>query len=335
MQDKYEAQESGPRVEPVAFPDVRSVYYHRDFDGVVSAAMVLSIADSQPELHPVDYHLRSGWPLARLTRPAAVADFLFHPDATVWVDHHADPFALPAWRDKADHNALYVWEVHSPSCPPLIARTFRFSRRLRRHFAPYIHWSSIIDSALYESAEQAADLNNPFLLISEILALPNTDPVANIIALEIAHRDVYGVLAHPTVGSLAHDVVQAQTLLRKELLSHVSYDGLVAFLDQSFVDSRFLRYYPYLIYPDAAYVVGIYRHHGAFTVSVGANPWKSQPYFNVGLLCRRHGGGGRKNVGGVPASTADQAKELAESITAELHGLAEGPIPVPSVSVAS
>jgi hypothetical protein len=126
----------------------------------------------------------------------------------------------------------------------------------------------------------------------------------------MAHHKVETVLSHPIVEPLANSVVDTELRLRDELLPHVQYDGLVAFLDQSFLYSHFQRYYPYLVHPEAAFVVGIYRNQNqnSFTVSVGANPWKPEPGINMGLLCQRFGGGGRKNVGGIPVEDISEAQ---------------------------
>jgi hypothetical protein len=313
------------RQKSTGIPTIRSLYYHRDFDGTVSAAMLVSVSKRRLRLYPVDYHLKSIWALKRLEKRTAIVDFLFHPDAILWIDHHADPFVLPSWKEKLAHTPFHVWDTSAPSCPPLIIRALPFPIYLQQHFAPYIHWSSIIDSAAYESAEDATDLSNPYLLVSEVLALPSTNGLSNLIAREIAASDVNAVLSHPRVEPLANTVVETETRLRRELLPRIEYDGLVAFLDQSFLYSHFQRYYPYLIHPDASYVVGIYRDQNSFTVSVGANPWKPEPEVNVGLLCRSLGGGGRKNVGGVPAGSSGEAQIIASEIRNQLHKLARVP----------
>ncbi len=313
------------RQETAGIPSIRSLYYHRDFDGTVSAAMLISVCKKPLRLYPVDYHLKRMWASKRLEKRAAIVDFLFHPDAILWIDHHADPFVVPSWKSKAAHSRFHVWDTRAPSCPPLVSEALPFPTDLQQHFAPYIHSSSIIDSASYESAEDATDLSNPFLLVSEVLALPSTNGLSNLIAREMARNDVHAVLSHPRVEPLANSVVETEIRLRSELLPRIEYDGLVAFLDQSFLYSHFQRYYPYLIYPDASYVVGIYRDQNSFTVSLGANPWKPEPAVNIGLLCRSLGGGGRKNVGGVPAVSSGDAQIIASEIRNQLHKLARVP----------
>ncbi|MCI0490797.1 MAG: hypothetical protein L0229_29745 [Blastocatellia bacterium] len=302
-----------------SIPDLGSLYYHRDFDGAVSAAMLASLLSTTPQLYPVDYQLKARWASMDLEKPAAVVDFLFHPDATLWIDHHVNPFVLPEWKEIAFRRRFHLWDTDAPSCPPLINRVFHFPENLSEHFAPYIHWSSIIDSARYESPQAATDLNNPFLLLSKILALPDTEAVINRVVREITHRPIDAVLAHPEIQPLAEKVMNIEYRMKKEVSKLIRYDGLVVFLDQSFKSWPYQRYYPYLIHPDASYVVGIYRSDHSFTVSVGANPWRPEPEIHLGLLCNQLGGGGRKNVAGVPATNVEMAHIIANRIIEKLH----------------
>jgi len=302
-----------------SIPDLQSVYYHRDFDGVVSAAMLVSLLSTAPQLYPVDYHLKANWASMDLGKPAAIVDFLFHPDAALWIDHHVDPFIIPEWKYIALQQQFYVWDLTALSCPPLIDRVFQFTGNLRKHFAPYIHWSSIIDSARYESPQAATDLNNPFLLLSKILALPNAEAITNCVVHEVVRHPVDVLLTHPDVDPLAKKVIDIEYQIKEEIYRLIEYDGIVVLLDQSFKHWPYQRYYPYLIYPDASYVVGIYRLDHSFTVSVGANPWKPEPGIHLGLLCKQLGGGGRKNVAGVPTADAKTARVIATRIIEKLH----------------
>ena len=72
-----------------------SIYYHRGFDGVASAALVLKWLrfEGQPErvnLRPVDYD--SPWTQTRLPGRSIVVDFMYHPDATQYWDPHDSTF---------------------------------------------------------------------------------------------------------------------------------------------------------------------------------------------------------------------------------------------------
>src|SRR3990167_62168 len=80
------------------------LFFHQDFDGITSAAVFLSYAKrldllshSRVELVPVDYELKKEWPDRTLPKPGAIVDFLYHPDADWWFDHHPTTFARTDW----------------------------------------------------------------------------------------------------------------------------------------------------------------------------------------------------------------------------------------------
>jgi hypothetical protein len=64
---------------------VHHLYFHAPcFDGIVSAVLLHDILSRHERhniaLHPVNYHLNATWVANALNRPAAVVDFLYHPD---------------------------------------------------------------------------------------------------------------------------------------------------------------------------------------------------------------------------------------------------------------
>lgn len=74
------------------------LYFHAPcFDGIVSAVRMHDFLSRQERrdamaLHPVNYHLNETWAADSLEKPAAVVDFLYHPGAQIWFDHHRTSF---------------------------------------------------------------------------------------------------------------------------------------------------------------------------------------------------------------------------------------------------
>jgi hypothetical protein len=70
------------------------LYFHSPcFDGIASAVLAWDFLEERsgwrtPALHPVNYDVRQTWLEKLLDRPAAVVDFLYHPDVEFWADHH-------------------------------------------------------------------------------------------------------------------------------------------------------------------------------------------------------------------------------------------------------
>ena len=67
------------------------IHYHRDFDGMVSAAVLACILrDLRGEdvcWESVNYDQRSDWENFERGRRFAIVDFHFHPRAEYWFDH--------------------------------------------------------------------------------------------------------------------------------------------------------------------------------------------------------------------------------------------------------
>ena len=103
--------------------------------------------------------------------------------------------------------------------------------------------------------------------------------------------------------------------IRALLSQLIRFDGTIALFDQSQYDWPYQRYHPYLLYPGAKFVIGIYKTPNGFTVSLGSNPWLPKPPFHIGRLCETFGGGGHAQVGGVTSSTQAAAQNVASEIS--------------------
>ena len=74
-------------------PQTLCIHYHRDFDGMVSAAVLataLRAAEREREVRwsSVNYDRRANWEHFGEDQRFAIVDFHFHPRAEYWFDHH-------------------------------------------------------------------------------------------------------------------------------------------------------------------------------------------------------------------------------------------------------
>jgi hypothetical protein len=99
------------------------------FDGLVSAVLASEYLDQKLGwktecLKPVGYGLRDTWLRSPLEKPAAVVDFLFHPDADFWADHHATSFSSEEIRQNVlrKRNEFFLYDPKSLSCSSLLWR---------------------------------------------------------------------------------------------------------------------------------------------------------------------------------------------------------------------
>lgn len=102
------------------------IYYHRDFDGVISA-VVLSYFLSRlnhktiAEM-PVDYPIANKWKLGeiKVKKPFAVVDFFYLPGAFAWFDHHQGnkPQVI------SPETRYHLFDQEAPSCASIILEMF-------------------------------------------------------------------------------------------------------------------------------------------------------------------------------------------------------------------
>jgi hypothetical protein len=83
------------------------------------------------------------------------------------------------------------------------------------------------------------------------------------------------------------------------------------------------KFIPYYLYPNCVYSVGVTTSPLRAKVSVGSNPWTSEPLnHNLAALCERFGGGGHARVAAISFEPNDleKARKVAQEIAATLRG---------------
>lgn len=298
-------------------PPLQHICFHKDYDGLVAAAMVASACEGAPMFEPVQYHPELRWTERTLPPGTAIVDFLYHPDAALWIDHHATTFDSKAQHAAFKSDPLHVFEPDAPSCPSIIVRLPWFRREAR--WEPYLQWSNIIDSAAYASPEQANQLDNPHILLSFLIGATDDLALLRSLILGVRDHDVEQVLAMAPHAEAAERVLFEERGVRDRLWSRVRLDGHVVLMDQSDLPIAYRRYLPYQRFPSARYGIGCYRSDKAVIVSVGENPWGPPGPVHLGELCRGFGGGGRKATAGVPVADAKRARALAQQLSTSLN----------------
>src|SRR5678815_401249 len=155
------------------------IYYHRDFDGMVSAAVLACILQERGEAvdwESVNYDQRRDWKAFGRDRRFAIVDFHFHPRAEFWFDHHPTTFLTPELRETYAPSDRWCWDESSPSCPPLILKhaARHWGYEAPERFLEMARWSDIIDAARYENVEQAVFGDAPALRVARSLTVAPT-----------------------------------------------------------------------------------------------------------------------------------------------------------------
>jgi hypothetical protein len=81
------------------------------------------------------------------------------------------------------------------------------------------------------------------------------------------------------------------------------------------------KFIPYYLFPSSVYTVSVSTSSFRTKVSVGSNPWATQPVeHNLATICERYGGGGHPRVGAISfeIGAADKARAVAQEIRQEL-----------------
>jgi hypothetical protein len=167
---------------------------------------------------------------------------------------------------------------------------------------------------------EAVESKAPALVIACSLGFDASDEYLEYLVTRLRAEPVETVAALRDVRLRAQRVraLQARGLRRME--RGVRMRDNVAVFDVDATGVLVPRYAPYWFFPDADYSLGIVREGGAAKVTAMRNPWKEFPSVPLGLIFRKHGGGGHRRVASVylPEGEAARAGEIAESILVEI-----------------
>jgi len=157
-----------------------TLYFHYPcFDGLVSGVLAWEFLERHEgwritEFCPANYKMRSHWLQDKLEKPCAIVDFLYHPRAGFWADHHQTPFLTAAAKadfEKRRGKNCLLFDDRAPACATLLYRHLKRFLTHKPHFQEMVDWAEKIDSAAYTSVEEAILGDAPALRISRSLLL--------------------------------------------------------------------------------------------------------------------------------------------------------------------
>ena len=258
----------------------------------------------------------------------AIVDFKYSssPQITWWFDHHESAFLSPA--DAAhfeqDQSNRKFYDPAFKSCTSFIAmiaeQRFGFARQ---PVAELVHWTDIVDGALYGDARSAVEMKAPAMkLTMAIEAAREPDFVKNLIPL-LAYEPLDKILEAPLVAAVLPPLLarhQASIDILRQRTQEK--DGTIYFDITDHDLEGYNKFIPYYLHPESTYSVGLSKSSFRVKVSVGSNPWsKRAPTVNLAKVCERYGGGGHARVGAISFDvTKDQeARQAAQEIVDELR----------------
>jgi hypothetical protein len=303
-----------------------TIHYHRDFDGMVSAAVLAHVLRSRGEelaWRGLNYDQRTNWEGFQAGRRFAIVDFHFHPRCEYWFDHHPTTFLTPELRAAYRPSERWSWDESSPSCPPLILRHARehWGYQAPERFQEMSRWSDVIDAARFADVDQALFGDDPALRLSRALtAAPEADWSDSLVR-DMIDGSLAQVAARPDVERSWQRAVRNRDKALHQFPPTVeSTDEHVVLYDASSNRIRRERFAAFFHHADALYSVGVIPTRSGFHVTAGQNPWNQPPDGpHIGEVMETYGGGGHRAVGGVNARSLEDARRIAREVAAHLR----------------
>lgn len=263
----------------------------------------------------------------------AIVDFKYSssPKITWWFDHHESAFLSPsdAAHFEQDESNRKFYDPAFKSCTSFVAmvaeQRFGFDPR---PVAELLHWTDIVDGAMYEDAKSAVEMKAPAMkLTMAIEASSDRNFVKTLIPL-LAYHPLGEILHQPFVASVLPPLLERHQRSIEILRQRSDEKDGTIFFDITDLDMEgYNKFVPYYLHPDSVYSVGLSKSSFRVKVSVGSNPWATrEPVVNLAKVCERYGGGGHARVGAISFDVTqnDAARKAAQEIVEELRASVRG-----------
>ena len=250
----------------------------------------------------------------------AIVDFKYSssPKITWWFDHHESAFLSPA--DAAhferDQSNRKFYDPDFKSCTSFIAmiaqQRFGFDPA---PVADLVHWTDVIDGALYADAKTAVEMQAPAMKLTMVIeSAPDQRFVPNLIPL-LATKPLAAILEEPFIAPLLPPLLRRHEISMEILRQRSQCIDSTIFFDVTDQDLEgYNKFVPYYLHPESIYSVGLSKSSFRVKVSVGSNPWApEEPVVNLAKICERYGGGGHARVGAISFNPNQHAAAIRAS----------------------
>ena len=258
----------------------------------------------------------------------AIVDFKYSnsPKITWWFDHHESAFLTPADAAHFEQNQSNrkFYDPDFKSCTAFIAtvaeQRFGFDPK---PIADLIHWTDIIDGALYPDARTAVEMQAPAMKLTMVIeSAPDYGFVPRLIPLLVS-RPLGEILEEPFVAQLLPPLLERHKKSIGILDQRTECKDGTVFFDITDQDLEgYNKFVPYYLHPECVYSVGLSKSSFRVKVAVGSNPWaRADRMVNLAKVCERYGGGGHARVGAISfdISQNEAAQAAAREIVDELR----------------
>jgi hypothetical protein len=311
------------------------LYFHSScFDGIVSSVMTADFLEKTQgwtlqgdQLVAVGYDKKSSWLSEDLPIPCAVVDFLYHPQAVFWADHHGTTFLSDAAKQDFERRRgpWLVYDKQSGSCARLLHNHFaRCLGFTDPRYNEMVEWADKIDSARYTSVAEAILGDTSALRIRASLAAGEGREFSKQLVEKLRINTLDQVAELSLVKERAREVQSKIAAGLERFASAVKLDeGEIVVFDVTTQKNVMLsRYAPYHFFPEARYSAGVVRSPNSAKITVMRNPWREFPSVDLGKILEKEGGGGHERVASVILS-GDRVEQAALVLAQIVHQIRE------------
>jgi hypothetical protein len=258
----------------------------------------------------------------------AIVDFKYSssPKITWWFDHHESAFLSPQDQEhfEQDQSNKKFYDPDYKSCTSFLAmiaeQRFGFDPK---PVAELVHWTDIIDGALYEDARTAVEMKAPAMKLTMAIESATDSSFGQKLIPFLASKPLQQIIEEPFVAEVLPPLLERHQRSVAILDERTESKDGTLFFDVTDKDlDGYNKFVPYYLHPESIYSVGLSKSHFRVKVSVGSNPWApSEPTVNLARICERYGGGGHARVGAISFDVTqhDAASKAAKEIVEELR----------------
>jgi hypothetical protein len=185
-----------------------------------------------------------------------------------------------------------------------------------------VQWADVIDGARYASAREAVELKAPAMKLTLVIeGAPGSEIIHKIIGWMRTCK-LGDIILQPEIQKLYAPLYERHIRSIDLIQKRAQTGNGVVFFDLIGDDLEgYNKFIPYYLFPSVTYTVSVSTSSFRTKVSVGSNPWVTEPLkHNLATICERYGGGGHPRVGAISfeIGAADRARAVAQEIRQEL-----------------
>jgi hypothetical protein len=307
------------------------------FDGLASAAVFAKLVGAldsrsyQFEFRACGYGQGQARADARLLDgdDNAILDYRFAnaPKLGWFFDHHRTAFQHDEDRavfEERSQGGRYFYDPAYTSCTKLVADVARERFKIDLGLEELVRWADRIDSANFDTAEQAVSRADPMMQLVSVVEHYGDDAFLTRMVPELLNKSLTEIANSTETRDRYRPLGRKHERFVERVRHKGERRGRVVFVDltETVLDTVG-KFVTYALFPDSVYSVIVGLLKSGPKISVGYNPWSGRPLdTDISAICARYGGGGHPVVGGIAfaQNEVERARSVAQQIADELEG---------------